>query len=311
MSEIFKRICSLGEQLDKIISRDAILIEKDIDKYDWYNRVYTSKKFRRAHIEVLDKIEEHNMLIVHATIFPHINDASPIFGFDIICTGKKISAIFHDFSPTTDPDNFLMHLFNSRVKKLNLPTTRDLPEWAKSIFSPNMIASRTITDDAHIDQIIDTVMLNLKGYILWLGDVAHKITEEECDNDIFIRAIVDMQNRYCEHQRKNPYPVKMLKNFGLTEEDAIEFVNKHLFPTIMKYTTEEQLYMPQILGEKTHKAHVPEYDIIKISNSSNQELLRITPSGEVIAPSLEAASEAGRVFVDSLRGNIGFLKNKD
>jgi hypothetical protein len=79
----------------------------------------------------------------------------------------------------------------------------------------------------------------------------------------------------------------------------------------MKHNTEEQLYMPQILGDSTHKVHVPEYDIIKISNSSNIELLRITPSGEVIAPNLEAASEAGRVFVESLKGNIGFLKNKD
>jgi hypothetical protein len=32
------------------------------------------------------------------------------------------------------------------------------------------------------------------------------------------------------------------------------------------------------------------------------ELLRITHAGEVIAPSLEAASEAGRVFVESMRG---------
>jgi len=232
MSEIFKRICSLGEQLNDVISKNASPIEKDIDKYDWYNRVYVSQKFRRAHIEVLDKTKEHNMLIVHATIFPHINDTAPIFGFDVICTGKKISAIFHDFSPTTRPNHFLMRSFDSRVKKLNLPPTRDLPEWAKNIFSQNIVASRTITDEKMVDEIIDTVMLNLKEYILWLGTEFHEIPAVDDDKDIFIHSVVHMQNRYCEHQRKNPYPVKMLKNFGLTEEDAIEFVNKHLFPTI-------------------------------------------------------------------------------
>lgn len=42
--------------------------------------------------------------------------------------------------------------------------------------------------------------------------------------------------------------------------------------------------------------------------SANAELLRITPSGEVIAPSLEAASEAGRVFAESLRGHIEVIR---
>ena len=37
------------------------------------------------------------------------------------------------------------------------------------------------------------------------------------------------------------------------------------------------------------------------------ELLRITPQGEVIAPSLEAASEAGRVFVESIRHHLKFI----
>lgn len=35
-----------------------------------------------------------------------------------------------------------------------------------------------------------------------------------------------------------------------------------------------------------------------------REVLRITPDGEVIAPSLEAASEAGRVFCESVREYI-------
>jgi hypothetical protein len=30
----------------------------------------------------------------------------------------------------------------------------------------------------------------------------------------------------------NPYPVKMLTNFGLTEEQARQFVEKHLFPEV-------------------------------------------------------------------------------
>ncbi len=47
---------------------------------------------------------------------------------------------------------------------------------------------------------------------------------------------------------------------------------------------------------------------IMINAEDNRELLRIENDGSVIAPSLEAASEAGKVFVDSIRkclpGNV-------
>jgi hypothetical protein len=77
----------------------------------------------------------------------------------------------------------------------------------------------------------------------------------------------------------------------------------------MKTYTEEQLYMTDILTScSTHAIDVNAFDMIKILNSANEELLRITPSGEVIAPSLEAASKAGRVFVDSIRHYIDELK---
>jgi hypothetical protein len=232
VSKIFEKICTLAEQINVIISKDATPIEQEINKFNWYNRVYTSKKFRRAHIEVLDRMSENNMWIMHTTIFPHINDTAPIFGFDIICTERKVSAIFHDFSPTTNHNHTSLYLFENNAKELNLPPTRELPDWAKQIFSPNIIASRTITDEEQVEKIIETVMKNLESYILFLDYDTHEIDGEENDKDLFIHAIVFMQNRYCEHQRKNPYPLKMLKNFGLTEEDATEFVEKHLFPII-------------------------------------------------------------------------------
>ena len=42
-------------------------------------------------------------------------------------------------------------------------------------------------------------------------------------------------------------------------------------------------------------------EIITITAGTGRELLRIMPSGEVIAPDLESASEAGRVFVEGIR----------
>ena len=42
---------------------------------------------------------------------------------------------------------------------------------------------------------------------------------------------------------------------------------------------------------------------------TNREILRITPDGTVIAHSLEDASEAGRVFVESMRGHLDVIRD--
>jgi hypothetical protein len=50
-------------------------------------------------------------------------------------------------------------------------------------------------------------------------------------------------------------------------------------------------------------------DILVIHPFGKTELLRITKEGEVIAPSLEAASEAGRVFIEAMRGHLDVIRN--
>jgi len=46
----------------------------------------------------------------------------------------------------------------------------------------------------------------------------------------------------------------------------------------------------------------PEF-MLKINASDNKELFRILPNGDVEAENLENASEAGRVFIESMRIN--------
>ena len=59
--------------------------------------------------------------------------------------------------------------------------------------------------------------------------------------------------------------------------------------------------------DDSYKLHVQNHDILTIRNPSS-ELLRITPEGTVIAPNMEAASEAGRVFVESIRQSLDGIR---
>jgi hypothetical protein len=60
------------------------------------------------------------------------------------------------------------------------------------------------------------------------------------------------------------------------------------------------------IGGATLKCPIASSRSLSIA-SADRELLRITPEAEVIAPSLEAASEAGRVFVESVRHHLKLI----
>jgi len=225
MSLVFEKVQPLvdlfSEKLSLISSERK---EPGIEKFDWYNKVYYSfQKFRRAHIEVLDRREKNNMWIMHTTIFPHLDDDAPIFGFDIICTGNKVSGLFHDFSTTSNANHILLNLFASKVKGITWKKERELPEWGKAIFSHNMIAVGGSSTAEELDQIVNICVSNLDEYLRVVGNSTATVIDPK---------ICEMQNRYCRYQKQNPYPVKMLINFGLTKEQAEDFVNNHLFPEV-------------------------------------------------------------------------------
>lgn len=226
MSLVFEKIVPLTDILCKKFETVSKPVDEDgLKGFDWFNKVYTSPKlFRRGHVEVLDRREKNNMWILHSTIFPHIDDNAPIFGFDIVCTGNKVSGVFHDFSITTNPDHLLVKEFANRVANLKWKKERELPEWGKAIFSENMIAAGGTTSEEELQQIIDVCISNLDLYLNHLGDNVGLDFPED---------ILSMQNRYCKYQKQNPYPVKMLVNFGLTKEQAVSFVENHLFPEVL------------------------------------------------------------------------------
>lgn len=60
--------------------------------------VFTSPNYRRAHISIVDARETKKLWLLHTTVFPHLDDPSPIYGFDIVAGPTRVSGAFHDFS---------------------------------------------------------------------------------------------------------------------------------------------------------------------------------------------------------------------
>jgi hypothetical protein len=195
--------------LGKVVRTD-ILTDKE----------YTSLKYRRAHISTIDARASKKLYLLHVTVFPHFNDPSPIYGFDIVCGPTKVSGAFHDFSEAGYSSHDMMKWFATATSNTKWNKPRELPEWARAIFSPSMIAIGAVGPE-ELDEFIAIGLKNLDYYLENVG-----ITQE---------SMMDYhmaQNRYCYYQKQNPRTPASLQHLGFTEQEARDYVHKSLFPEI-------------------------------------------------------------------------------
>lgn len=182
--------------------------------------VFSSQRYRRAHISVVDARETHSLWLLHTTVFPHIEDNSPIYGFDIIAGPKKVSGAFHDFSASGKSDHYMMDWFKNRTSHIDWNKKRELPEWAKKIFSDNMVAIGAV-GESELEKFSDLGLESLSYYLSNVGNTYDANTDYS-----------DYQNFYCVNQRVNPHTAKVLVNLGFSECEAEDFVKETLFPFV-------------------------------------------------------------------------------
>lgn len=221
MTKIWDKIEQLATRIEEMFLTTGDCYVEQMENFDWYNKLYRSDTYRRAHVEIVDKRDSHGIYILHCTVFPHFNDPSPIWGFDAICGASKITGAFHDFSSAGDPNHPLMRWFAARTNDLTWTKPRDLPDWAQQIFSPSMIAAGNIQSEEEVDLLCATAIASLDFYLENVG------LSQESGADYHMA-----QNRYCHYQKQNPQVVKSMISMGVPEETIKEFVDKVLFPEI-------------------------------------------------------------------------------
>ncbi len=185
----------------------------------WQNYLFQSSSYRRAHVEIVDFRNQHKIYILHTTVFAHFNDPSPIFGFDAVCGPSKITGAFHDFSNGGDPSHFMMQWFSKETENYGWRKPRELPPWAKAIFSPSMIAAGNIQEGAELDDLCNIANKSLDYYLKNVGQT------QDWPSDYHMA-----QNRYCHYQKQNPHVINSMVAMGIPQEEMIRFVNEVLFP---------------------------------------------------------------------------------
>jgi hypothetical protein len=182
-------------------------------EHEWLNYFYNSTAFRHIHLEYY---KTNKICALHLTILPTPFFDYPILGFDMISLGDKITGLFFDITPTIteykDLSQNLIHL-NDKIKSVKRP----LPEWA-DIFSKNFVC---VTPDAQeLPDIFNSVTSYIISYLAFSNLVINKYQQN-----------INVQNRYCQGQKKNEKTFKAL-TAEVGKENAQLFFDDYLFPEI-------------------------------------------------------------------------------
>lgn len=226
-SKVWDTLIEIQHLLEQKFSETGTeVFEPGMDRFNqpgWVNRVWTSDKYRRAHVDVVDARDSKGLWMMHCCIFPHTHNPAPIYGFDVIAGKNKITGCFHDFSPThKEWHHPLMSVFAYEVSKLEWRRERELPDWAKRIFSPSMVAAGNVQKEDELDQITQMAKNTLDIYLSGVADT------NNADFDG-----TEAQNYYAQNQKQNPHTPRVMVSLGLSEEDVRVFIQECLFPEIV------------------------------------------------------------------------------
>ena len=100
---------------------------------------------------------------------------------------------------------------------------RELPEWAKNIFTDKMLAAGNVRTEEEAVAIIDLALNNLRAYFDEIGEFTG------FGDTQLVQAA---QNYYCHNQQQNPHTPRTMKSLGLDEADVDKFCTDMLFPKL-------------------------------------------------------------------------------
>lgn len=227
MSMIWDSLIKLQDDLiEKIDAVGNAVQEPGMERFNqsgWVNKVWSNQNFRRAHVDVVDMREQKKLWMMHVCVFPHTDNDGPIYGFDVIAGPNKMTGAFHDFSATTIHDHDMMKHFSTVSRSLQWKRERELPPWAKAIFSDDMIAAGMVKEPAEVEQICRVANDTMNYYLDNIGNY----------NGFSNRELgVGAQNNYAYYQKQNPHTPTVMKSLGINPDDVDAFIQESLFPEV-------------------------------------------------------------------------------
>jgi len=185
---------------------------------------YQSTNVDLGNISIIDMREEKKMWMMHIACFASDKIPMPIYGFDVIVGKNKVTGCFHDMSPTT-PTHPVGTKFSEFVQHFVPKRERELPPWAKEIFSDSMVVAGATDDPVEIANLIHMGTENLFAWFNYnAADIPHE-NSLDYDKSDYRKAL----SKYCHNQLQNTNSKNVMISLGLDENYVTEFKKKQ-FP---------------------------------------------------------------------------------
>ena len=124
-----------------------------------------------------------------------------------------------DFSPLHGYEHPYNEYMKQAILGLEWIKPRELPDWAKEIFSGDMIAVGNIREGHELDQFISVTSQLVTYYLKNMENCAY----------VSNRDTLPILNKYCSNQKLNPHLHRSILAMGISEEDKESYVNNVLF----------------------------------------------------------------------------------
>lgn len=215
---IFDKLIAASEEMRGMLEMSTDT--KSHHDFDWPAISYgPCEKYRRADLDIIDAIEDRKLWMMHLVVYPHLDDGSPLFGFDVIAGPKKITGAFHDFSPI-DKSSYIIPKFEENVKDFIPSKKRELPQWALNIFSGHMLSAGNVREEEEIDKILALAIRNLQ---LILDELPNRVNGADWSVE---------HDWYCHNQKQNPHTPRVMESLGVDPVTVRKYIDECLFPEL-------------------------------------------------------------------------------
>jgi hypothetical protein len=220
---LWNRLIDLSKEIEVLFDSHLERDEKDTSDFGftgWEDKFWKSDNIRKCHLKTIDRREDKNLWLMHINIFPQPNVLLPILGFDIVAGPSKISGAFFDYS--TPFDHPYLDYLEMTSKSLRWKKERDIPDWGKVIFSPDMIAAGNVREGVELDQLLEATFDLTRNYV-------ENIKTNSFAVEMDLR---QYHNMYCSQQKKNPHLHNSILNLGVSAEAKDNYIDRILFEEI-------------------------------------------------------------------------------
>ena len=227
MTPLWKRLNDYATYIwmkfdDKFERFDNPKYTEDMHFEGWTDTFWHSDQVYKAHLKTIIPEDGKGLWLMHVNIFPEVGYELPILGFDIVAGPKKITGSFMDYSPLHGHPHPYHDYMERQVKDLTWNKQRELPTWAKEIFSENMIAVGNINTEEELEQFIEVTSDLLDHYLDNLEANAFHSN----------RDTKPLLNKYCKNQKMNIHLHRSIEAMGISKEDKNRYVDNVLFEEI-------------------------------------------------------------------------------